>query len=121
MVGEKVEMEVYADPRVGMLCGQLKDAFIETHPSKISKEIIESIPSDEQMRKIAAILIARGAVEDVCETPYKILRNAVDRALDVPDPSGTTLRDFIFGTNGFMKDLQKHLVNGLRDSELYKE
>lgn len=90
------------------LIGHIKDAL--THAKA------DNVP-EEKIPEFVAIYISQHhspvAIAGMYENAYEALKYSINKALDVRDSRGDTLRDYRFEAPGFVKEVQDFLLKGL--------
>lgn len=97
------------------LAGHVKDAFMHTMCQA------PIMPTEAAFEEIATYLLNSGAVDDAFQSPYIVLRSAVNKALAVKDSMG---KEFITVRGDRYDDLplaevRDFLVAGTKDADHY--
>lgn len=115
MLGYQQKQSSLQAKKLNDIAGHIKDAL--THSIVTPETDCVNHFTDKQYLNMAVYLDNIGLFDNNHETPYTVLRNSIDNALDIRDESGTPLREFCFRNTGFVSVLQETLLKGLRDAE----
>lgn len=109
------ETEKAASPFVKNIAGHLKDAWLHVMSDAPLATGGTAIPTDKAFEKMARYVWAHADIDDDgFGDSYAHMRECVEKALDVRDEGGNTLRDYTFGQGGFVKEMQFHLLEALK-------
>lgn len=100
------------------IAGHMKDAWLHTLPLPNDGPCALHVPSDDRFLEMASYLMSIDII-DRHECAHMALRNSVDKALDMQDDAGNTLRSFQFTSTGPLVSLRDHLVAGMAESDRY--
>lgn len=92
--------------------GHVTDAILHAKADKTSEEKLPEYIAQYLLDHCNPFISAHHL-----EMAYEKLREGVDRALDIRDPSGAKLRHYEFTARGFLKELQATLLDAMRDAD----
>lgn len=103
------ETEVVVPAYTRIMAGHMKDAWLH-----VMGTVPPAIPSDSEFVNMASYILSNDDnIDDGYRAAYYRIKECVQKALDVRDPDGSSLREYNFTAPGFIKELQGYLLSAI--------